>query len=268
MNNQQLFILIGTIFMFLMGLFLIAFVAIYQQRQLKLKIQQQQELRAFESKMQQKMLENSLAVQETEQRRIAKDLHDDVGAMLSTTKMSLNQLIRKIDNVDDLRTLSQQTKEFLEESISQVRRIARELVPRTLEDFGLVLAIDEYINKLHTSFLGIDFSFDFEGIGKQERIDNKIELTLYRIMQELVNNALKHANATKIMISVVRKDNKIIFTFSDNGKGFDVEKAKKDINSGLGLQNIESRLSVINGKVKFSSTIGQGSVAVVNVNFE
>ena len=265
MSNQQLFILIGTIFMFLMGIFLIAFVAVYQQRQLKLKIQQQSDLRAIEADMQKRMLENSLAVQESEQRRIAKDLHDEVGGMLSATKMSLLQLIKKIKNDDDLESISQQTREFLEESISQVRKIARELVPRTLEEFGLVWAIDEYFQKLHAALLDIDFRFDAIGIEKEERLDTKVELALYRITQELVNNALKHAEASKISLQINKTDEKIFYTFSDNGKGFDVGNAKKSIHSGLGLQNIESRLSVINGKVSFYSTLNEGSITQIEI---
>lgn len=239
---------------------IILFVTYYQRKQIQQKIAIQE----LKAEMQRQMLESSLEVQEVERRRIAKDLHDEVGAMLSATKMSLNQMVRKIDSTD-LSTLAQQTKELLDESISQVRRISKELVPSTLEEFGLVSALDEFIQKIHVAS-GVLFVLNHEGIiPPDKRFEKKIELTVYRIAQELVNNALKHAQANEISLILKEQNQSLIFEFKDDGKGFDIENARKDVKKGLGLKNIESRLSVVNGTFVLKSELGKGTQSFIEI---
>lgn len=249
----------------LMGVVLIVFVVYYQQKQLKKNLQQQKIIQDLKAEMQRQMLESALEVQEVERVRIAKDLHDEVGAMLSVTKMSFNQLLRKLDNADDLATMGKQTRELLEQSISQVRRISKELVPSTLEEFGLISSIDEFIQKVHLASASTSFIFSHEGIDVKQRFDKKIELTIYRLIQELVNNALKHAEANEISLKLTTKNNKIIFNFTDDGKGFDFEAKRKDPKSGLGMRNMESRLSVINGTLEIKSAIGKGTKTHIEI---
>jgi signal transduction histidine kinase len=263
-ENQYSLIIIGTCLLLSMGIVLIIFVAYYQQKQLKKNLQQQKEIQQLKDEMQRQLLESALAIQEVERVRIAKDLHDEVGATLSVTKMSLNQLLRKFDSTTDLATMGQQTRELLEQSIGQVRRISKELVPSTLEEFGLMSAIDEFIQKVHLAS-GALFVFSHEGIDTKQRFEKKIELTIYRIVQELVNNALKHADAQQITLKLATELNKIIFIFTDNGKGFNFESVRKDPKSGLGMRNIESRLSVINGKIDIKSVIGKGTHTVIEI---
>ena len=262
MNNFDYFyvVIFLTIFTFVILLAIILFVTYYQRKQ----IQQKLTIQELKDEMQRQLLESALEVQEVERVRIAKDLHDEVGAMLSATKMSFNQLLRKIDNTSDLTTLGNQTKELLDESIGHVRRISKELVPSTLEDFGLMSAIDEFIQKIHLAS-GVLFVFSHEGIEANQRFDKKIELTIYRIAQELINNALKHAEAEQITLKLGTEVNKIIFIFTDNGKGFNLESVRKDPKSGLGMRNIESRLSVINGKLDMKSVLGQGTNTVIEI---
>lgn len=254
-------LLFVTLAMLVMVVAIIAFVALYQRKQAQQKIAMQE----LQAEMQRQLLETSLQVQEVERRRIAKDLHDEVGAMLSATKMSLNQLIKKADTID-LNTLAIQTKELLEESISQVRRISKELVPSTLEEFGLVTAIDEFIQKIHVAS-GVEFFFKYDGFEEDRRFDKKIELTVYRVAQELSNNALKHAEATEISLVLSVQEQKLIFTFADNGKGFDVERTLHDPKAGLGLRNIESRLSVVDGWHEIKSATGKGTTTTIKIPF-
>lgn len=259
MSELQL-IFAGSFGILILIVFSIVFVVYYKQRQAEQKVAMQE----LQAEMQRQLLESSLEVQEVERRRIAKDLHDEVGAMLSVTKMSFNQLLKKLNTSAELTEHGKSTKEFLEESISQVRRISRELVPSTLEDFGLMSAIDEFIQKIHIAS-GVLFIFNHEGIEENQRFDKKIELTIYRIAQELVNNALKHAEAEEITLKLMAQGNKIIFIFTDNGKGFDLAAVKKDPKSGLGLRNIESRLSVVNGTFTIKSSIGQGTNTKIEI---
>jgi signal transduction histidine kinase len=259
MSNDLQFIFIGSLTLLVLISFSIAFIIYYNQKQAQQKIA----LQKLQAEMQRQLLETSLQVQEVEQRRIAKDLHDEVGAILSATKMSLNQLIKKNTN-DELNPLAQQTKEFIEESISQVRRISKELVPSTLEEFGLVAALDEFIKKIHAA-TEINFIINYDGFESNFRFDTKIELTVFRIAQELTNNALKHAEASEIILTLLLKDDILNFTFKDNGKGFDLEKVKNSPKSGLGLRNIASRLSVVNGTHDVKSVIGEGTFTEINI---
>lgn len=255
-------LLFGTIAILIVTTFSISFVAFYKQKQAEQKIAIQE----LKAEMQRQLLESALEVQEVERVRIAKDLHDEVGAMLSVTKMSFNQLLRRLDNAEDLAAMGKQTKELLEQSIGQVRRISKELVPSTLEEFGLMSAIDEFIQKVHLAS-GALFVFSHEGIDIKQRFDKKIELTIYRVIQELINNALKHAEAKEITLKLTTEGNKIIFTFTDNGKGFDFESVRKDPKSGLGMRNIESRLSIVNGTFDIQSAIGRGTKTMIEIPF-
>ncbi|AFK03921.1 putative signal transduction histidine kinase [Emticicia oligotrophica DSM 17448] len=263
-NDSSTLIVIGSGILLLMGVVLVIFVAYYQQRQLKRDLLQQKAMQELKDEMQRQMLESALEVQEVERIRIAKDLHDEVGAMLSVTKMSFNQLLRKLDNAEDLAVMGKQTRELLEQSIGQVRRISKELVPSTLEEFGLILSIDEFIQKVHLASTS-EFSFSYEGINQKQRFDKKIELTIYRLIQELVNNALKHADASEISLKLGIQDKNIIFTFTDNGKGFDFNAVRNDPKRGLGLRNMESRLSVINGQIDIQSNIGSGTITKIEI---
>ncbi|GAB3510880.1 sensor histidine kinase [Emticicia fontis] len=259
MSDLQL-IFLGSSGLLVLIIFSILFVVYYKQKQAEQKVAIQE----LKAEMQRQLLESSLEVQEVERRRIAKDLHDEVGAMLSMTKMSYNQLLKKLNTSAELTEQGKTTKEFLEESINQVRRISRELVPSTLEDFGLISAIDEFIQKIHIAS-GVLFIFNHEGIEESQRFDKKIELTIYRIAQELVNNALKHAEAQEITLKLLVQPSKIVFIFTDNGKGFDLIAVKKDPKSGLGLRNIESRLSVVNGTFNIKASIGQGTNTKIEI---
>lgn len=262
MNNFDYFyvVIFLTIFTFIILLAIILFVTYYQRKQIQQKIAIQE----LKNEMQRQMLESALEVQEVERVRIAKDLHDEVGAMLSVTKMSFNQLLRKLDSAEDLAKMGKQTRELLEQSIGQVRRISKELVPSTLEEFGLILSIDEFIQKVHLAST-TSFTFSHEGIAEKQRFDKKIELTIYRLIQELVNNALKHAEAQEITLKLTIKDNKIVFIFTDNGKGFDFTAIRNNPKSGLGLRNMESRLSVINGAINVQSSIGKGTTTTIEI---
>ena len=253
-------IVFSSVGMLVMAGFIISFILFYQRKQ----AQQRIALQEMEAEMQRQLLENSLEVQETVRRRIAKDLHDDVGAMLSATKMSLNQLSKRADNSPEMLTIAQNTKNMLEESIGHVRRISKELVPSTLEGFGLVVALDEFVHKIQTVSETV-FEFHTENIQQDERFDKKIELTIYRIAQELVNNAIKHAEAKKVSLLLLKTDKSLIFNFTDDGKGFDFQSTMNDPKSGLGLRNIQSRLSVISGKLDMKASHGEGTNTTIEI---
>lgn len=232
--------------------FFILFVAYYNKKQSEQKLA----LQIKETELQQKLLLNSLEVQEAERRRISRDLHDEVGALLSVTKMSFNGLGKKINDENLSQDLGK-SRQLLNDAIATVRRISKELTPSTLENFGLVAAVEDFLNRVKNS---TELTINFEANFKEEvRFEGNQELMIYRVIQELTNNAVKHAEASELEVHlkcIPDKELKVIFF--DNGSGFDFE-TKNAQNGGLGLRNIESRINVINGTFNVVSTPQTGS---------
>lgn len=257
-------IFLAMLAMLMMAVFVIAFVIYYQKKQLE----QEKKLHQIEKENQQMLLETALNSEESERRRIAQDLHDDIGTMLSLTKLSLNQLsksIKKDENTTADSPLSR-SQTLVEETILHVRRITRDLVPTTLEQFGLAAAIEEFIHRLQAgSSLSVNFQCDAESLPRQSQ---KIELTLFRITQELVNNAIKHSECNEINVDLFLNNGHIELLVTDNGKGFDAITIRTTKSGGLGLRNIESRLSIVKGKVLYKKALLKGSCAHVHVPLE
>lgn len=246
-------ILILSLAAIVIAVFMVLFVAYYNKKQSEQKI----ELQAKEVELQQRLLLNSLEVQEAEQKRIARDLHDEVGALLSVTKMSFNGLGRKIKD-DSLSEDLLKSKKLLEDSIATVRRISKELIPSSLENFGLVAAIEDFLNRVKQS---TDLSINFETNFREDaHLTKNQELMLYRIVQELTNNAVKHSGATQLEVSLSHiPEEQIKLIFFDNGSGFNIQEVSEKSDGGLGLRNIESRVKVINGSLTTISNSEIGS---------
>lgn len=265
LNPEQLrwSILIASLAMVIMAVFVIVFIIYYQRK----RLEQEKNLRDVEKNYQRMLLDTALNSEEAERRRIAQDLHDDIGTMLSLTKLSLNQLYKNLNREDSRSEFTlHKAQSLVEETIIHVRRITRDLVPTTLEQFGLVAAIEEFIHRLSDNLsLTVNFQCDAENI---PRLAPKVELALYRIMQELVNNAIKHANCDEIEIDLHLDKGKLELQVTDNGKGFDAQSANVKQPAGLGLRNIESRLSVINGAVNYQKPGVRGLRARVQIPVE
>jgi signal transduction histidine kinase len=250
--------------MMLFGFLIIGFVFYYQRRQFKIELKQNEEKQQIELDFQKKMLENSVEVQENERRRLAKDLHDEVGAMLSVLKMGNNQLLKKTSDNETLKALAKNNHELIDESINKVRSISKDLLPQTLENFGLLPALEEFFGKLSRSS-DIEFGFNVEAINKKERFNPKVELSLYRVIQELVSNAIKHSEAKKIHLTITSSGEKVTLIFEDNGLGFNRDQVLSDSKSGLGMRNIESRLSLIDAKLHIESEPNEGSKFIIEL---
>jgi signal transduction histidine kinase len=251
-EDMKLYIAVGTAVLLVMAIFIIVFVAYYQQKQ----IRQQLILKEWQEKYRKGLLAATLQAQEHERRRIAQDLHDEIGTMLSVTKLSLNQLGRTVEHNDPGSTvLVQKTRSLLDETIANVRRISRDLVPTTLERFGLVSALEELAEKASNGEVHVELSCS----DKMPTLLPQLDLTLFRIAQELINNAIKHANAENIIIDLHCQPTGILLSVIDDGRGFDLDEILKDKKRGLGLRNIESRLNVIDGHVTFDVEEGRGS---------
>jgi signal transduction histidine kinase len=191
--------------------------------------------------------------EETERTRLARDLHDGLGGLLSGLKLSLNNIKGNIflseNNVDQFN----KALGLLDVSMRELRRVAHNMMPEALTKFGLKEALHDFCSSIDNSKTEVKLRF----YGEEKRIDQKLEISLYRIVQELINNALKHANATEIAVLIVQEEQRIHLTVQDNGKGFDTEALKTS--KGAGLPNIRSRVESLNGHLDVYSKPDKGT---------
>lgn len=239
------------------------FIALFLLHRQRRQFQHREWVRQLQDRHQRELLKASLQTQETERRRIAADLHDGVGTMLSVTRMSLAQANRHAGHNPAVEAVVRQTRDLLEETVNNVRRITKELMPSTLDDLGLPTALDEFVSRLHRTFP--DVTIDLRTGNYDQRLAAPVELALYRIAQELVHNSLRHAQATRIELLLVRQPNRVLLTVGDDGVGFSPLTAQRPGRAGLGLKNIESRLNVMGGRVIFDASPGKGSCVIVDL---
>ncbi|WP_172674354.1 sensor histidine kinase [Persicobacter sp. CCB-QB2] len=207
-----------------------------------------------------KLHEASVAAQESEQERIAKDLHDEIGAMLSTSRLYINQILSTEENLNTI-SLAAEAKNILSDTIISVRRISQNLKPVALERFGLEEAIQNFLKPINNTTIKADFNYKSTQI-----LESEEQLGIYRIIQELVNNTLKHANANKIEISLNINQDISVLNYKDNGIGVDHSKSLQNPTNGLGLKSIESRISLMNGKVEYINIKPHGFGAKIYFN--
>lgn len=203
------------------------------------------------------------AVMETEERerkRIAQDLHDSVSQTMMAAKLNL----AVIEN-DIAFTGEEQKKQFrkamrlVDEGFKEVRTISHNMMPQALLESGLALVIKQFIENIESETIKVNFF----SLGFEDRYDDTIETILYRILQECVNNVLKHAKASRLDISLIKDEENISLTIEDNGQGFDV--TDKTQFGGMGLKNLQSRVNFIRGKIEFDSQPGRGTLVSVYV---
>ncbi|NBP70888.1 MAG: sensor histidine kinase [Cytophagia bacterium] len=245
--NFLLMFSVGIGVILLLAFCIVLFVIFYQKRILSEQLKRQM----LEAEYQQKMLQAALESQEKERSRLASDLHDSVGAMLSTIRLSLHPVV-KAGNGQPL----DQTKQLLDETIETVRRISRDLLPTGLEKFGLTHAVREMCERVSSS--GI-IEVMVSETGDRIEMDKKREVLVYRIVQEIVNNAIRHSKASLLKVTLVWGQT-LELVIQDNGEGFDYEGFKNHQGkSGLGLYNIETRASLLGAKLNFDSVFPKGS---------
>lgn len=250
--DVAVFLAIGMLTLFLLAGGVVVFFTIYQKRILK----QQLQLTEMEKLYQEELLHSNIEQVESERHRIAADLHDEVGSIFSTLKLKINQL----QTGQHAAKLLDESSEIIDSGIRTVRRISHELVPPSLEMFGLVDALAALTTKMSSPALRIDLvcSDDFP------RLSIKTELGLYRIAQELLNNALRHSEANFIEIELQESGNEFLFTYTDNGKGIhpDILNARK----GLGIRNIEARAGQLKSNVQWLSSPGNGLKVIIQIH--
>lgn len=200
-----------------------------------------------------------LRTEERSRASFSRELHDGLGPLLSSAKMSLSALNRA-NLKDNERQILQNSSAVIDEAIRSLREISNNLSPHILNDFGLVRGIKNFVERLGTLR---DTNVEFSTTLKDERYDSNIEVILYRVVCELINNSLKHADATHISVMLREERELLIVEYSDNGRGFNYSDVES---SGMGLSNIRSRISSLNGKFELHSSVGKGMCVKVAVS--
>lgn len=228
----------------------------HRDNQIKIK---QQEIDSFLKSQEINVINNMLDLQEKERKRISEDLHDRIGSILSTVKMYFKSVEESVENLKKENiTQYQKANELLDDACSEVRKISHDLGSGLLTKFGLITALENLKDTLEKSK---QISVTLITHGVDNRLDNDIELGVYRIVQELVSNVLKHAKANEITIQLIKDKGILNVIIEDDGVGFDLSKGE---DSGIGIINVKSRVDALNGNFLIDSTINIGTMVSID----
>ncbi|HHH49747.1 MAG TPA: tetratricopeptide repeat protein, partial [Saprospiraceae bacterium] len=258
-KNQFRFALI-TVGLLLFGVYLFFKSKLKYQKTINLRNQelQQQKLKELKQKNKLAVLSSMIEGQEAERLRIAKDLHDSLGGLLSTIKIYFTKSIANNNNTSPSE-LTQKTSELIDEACIEVRRISHNMMPHALSISGLKGAVEDLSLQLQEQ--GFQTTLEINQL--PDNIDNTKQIVLYRLIQEIISNIKKHAQAKNILIQLFGYDKEINLIIEDDGLGFDYDKAiKKD---GLGLKSINSRVDFLDGKIEWDSQLHKGTTLTINI---
>jgi two-component system, NarL family, sensor kinase len=205
------------------------------------------------------LLSNFIHAQNTERNRLARDIHDQVGTLLSAAKLKLSEMEETLPPKEKARMFT--SLETLDLAADFLRSISHNLVPASLSRLGLIVALEHFFLGLQkNSSVSIQYSFhNFNG-----RLTDNIEINLYPVVLELTNNVLKHASAKTIVVQLIKHTDRINITIEDDGIGFNYEKAKEK-STGLGLASVESRVEILKGNFHIDSVEGRGTIAMLDI---
>ena len=206
-----------------------------------------------------RILSAVLRAEERSKASFAKELHDGMGPLLSSAKMSLSAI--STENMsEEQQQILQNTRFLIDESIRSVREISHKVSPQVLLDFGLAQGVRNFISKIAPlNVVNMTFSTNLD----KDRFDNDTEVVIYRVICELINNSLKHSGCSEIEISLMLNGTVLTLHYHDNGCGFDTNSVAL---SGMGLSNITSRIDSLSGDISITSVKGKGMSAVAHIN--
>jgi len=225
---------------------------------------QQAKIDELETEKQLTATEAVLKGEEQERTRLAKDLHDGLGGMLSGIKFSLNNMKENLIMTPDNAYAFERSIDMLDSSIKEMRRVAHNMMPEILVKYGLDTALKEFCEEMDRS--GI-LNVNYQSIGiHQADIPQTTSVNIYRIIQELVNNSVKHAQAKNILVQLHQSEQEklLAVTVEDDGIGFDIEKLKQV--KGMGWLNIQNRIEFLKGKIDLQSEPGKGTSIMIEIN--
>ena len=256
MNDDRFILIVGIIVMLLLfASFFLAFI-ITQRKKLK----HQQDMQRLQEMQQNQLIEAAVRSEEIERHRIAETLHDEVGAILSSAKLHIQGIKAESLDEHDMQ-LHEKGKELLNEGIQKVRGISHNLHSNILKEFGLNEAVRHFVNKLSKESV-LKTSTELDDTYTTKNPEN--DISIYRMVQELVNNIMKHSNAKEMKITSAFNNEGLTITISHDGIGlsqqqFEEFRYKKE---GLGLKNIQNRVILLKGRIEFSSELSDSQINI------
>lgn len=256
MNQKEiiLILVIGILFILLLALGFIYFLN-YSQRKI---IGSQLEVKQKEIEFQQKLLTNTIETQEDERNKFAQELHDAVSSKLNIALMNLDQLQHQFHAGENKKEVLNGVLSMLRDSSETARSISHQLMPPMIKKFGLAYALEDLQSAVN---MAGRIHLDLQGLETLDGLPEQKILHLFRIVQELVNNTIKYANANKVAIHFEKVQEDLYLTYVDDGIGFDLQTIKE----GIGFTNIRTRLNVLGGKMEINSKENEGMKAKITI---
>ncbi|RXK62810.1 two-component sensor histidine kinase [Lacibacter luteus] len=244
-TNVTYVVYFGTFGMLLLAVGLIVFIVIHQRKVIYFQLR----MKKMQEEQQQMMLQASIESQEEERQRIAADLHDDAGPLLATVRLYLNENLIHQDQATQLQSIYN-AKQIIDDTIQLIRNMSHSLIPPTLKNFGLESAVNDMFQKINGSG-SISASARFHDYKRRLKLD--YELSIFRVLQELVNNTIKHSHSSFIHLTQNKTDQYIYIRIHHDGEGLTQTEYEKlrDTPQGMGLKNIFSRVKILNSKILF-----------------
>lgn len=255
-NQPILIIIMAVIFLLLMGIALLSFFFFSRKKITEKELEKKQ----LELNHQKEILQATISTQEEERKRIAQDLHDDVSSKLNVITLNANLLADGDLNEEEFKFVNSKILKITDETLFTARKIAHNLLPPILNKFGLEEAIYELLNDFNDSKkINISSKIDYS----KDCLSKDNELHFFRILQELINNSIRHGRAKNAFISLFCKMNSLEFNYTDDGIGFDVNELQQK--KGIGLNNIESRVAILKGKFTTFSSPNKGIKVTITI---
>ncbi len=252
------FLAITLIIGFLVG-FVVLITLLYQKR----KKQQEKELELLKVTIEKEMLNTRMEIQETVQREISMEIHDNVGQTLLLTNINLTILINQIEQDTSTLQLIQESRELLKKSIEDLTYLSRSMNPDRIVEIGVFNAIAyELENLKRKNIVNITIEMDESFVQKME-LKPEIQLLLFRIYQEAIKNILKYSAASQVDFRLIRKENGVEMSIMDNGIGFD--QREEGIKHGIGFNNMKKRVAIFKGTFRIESEPGMGTFVRVTI---
>ena len=255
-NQIITIVVIGVLLLLLMAVALLLFFFLSRKK----IIEKELEKKSDEIAHQKELIQATILTQENERKRISQDLHDDISSKLNVIHLNSNLLLDGNLSKEECAEVNKSNIDITNRTLQSARKIAHDLLPPILEKFGLQSAIEELADDFNTCkevLISYQLKYPKNHLNKTEK------LHLFRILQELINNSIRHGKAKNINLVLEVNDSKLHLCYVDDGIGFDLKMAQ--LQKGLGLKNIESRVELLNGTLKIESKIKKGATFTIDI---
>lgn len=212
-----------------------------------------------------RLLASLVSAQEQERERISRELHDETSQALTALLIQI-KVLEKLRNLEEVADQARELREIVAKTLEEVRRLAHDLRPSTLDNLGLLPTLDWYI-RLYQNKTGLEVNFQVK-VHDETRVPRHLELVIYRVLQEALTNIARHAQATQVWITLEQEPKRIQLSVRDNGCGFDVARMAAQQDHGLGLLGIQERVELVGGSFHLDSHVGQGTCLKVGVSYD